>query len=67
MRKLAFEHAGAGFTMPELRMVNLEKENSNIVYAATPKTVYKGSSFSYSRAQALKMALSAELGDASAS
>lgn len=61
MRKLAFEHAGTGaFEMPNFRMVNLEKENNNIVFA-TPKTVYKGSSFSYSRAQALKAALSSEL------
>ena len=57
MRKLAFEHAG--FEMPSLRMVNLEKENSNIVFA-TPKTVYKGSGFSYSRSQALKAALNLE-------
>ena len=57
MRKLAFEHAG--FEMPSLRMVNLEKENSNIVFAA-PKTVYKGSSFKYSRSAALKLALADE-------
>ena len=57
MRKLAFEHAG--FEMPSLRMVNLEKENSNIVFAA-PKTVYKGSSFKYSRSAALKLALAGE-------
>lgn len=57
MRKLAFEHAG--FEMPSLRMVNLEKENSNIVYAA-PKTVYKGSGFSYSRQEALRAALGME-------
>ncbi len=62
MRKLAFEHAGTGaFEMPNFRMVNLEKENNNIVYAKTPKTVYKGSGFSYSRAQALKAALAKEL------
>ena len=61
MRKLAFEHAGTGaFEMPNFRMVNLEKENNNVVFA-TPKTVYKGSNFSYSRAQALKAALSKEL------
>ncbi len=57
MRKLAFEHAG--FEMPSLRMVNLEKENDNIVFAA-PKTVYKGSGYSYTRQEALRMALSAE-------
>ena len=57
MRKLAFEHAG--FEMPSLRMVNLEKENSNIVFA-TPKTVYKGSGFSYTRQAALKAALAQE-------
>lgn len=61
MRKLAFEHAGAGaFEMPNFRMVNLEKENSNVVFA-TPKTVYKGSGFNYTRAQALKAALKKEL------
>ena len=57
MRKLAFEHAG--FEMPSLSMVNLEKENDNIVFAA-PKTVYKGSSYSYTRQEALRMALTAE-------
>lgn len=62
MRKLAFEHASTGaFEMPNFRMVNLEKENNNIVYAKTPKTVYKGSNFSYDRSQALKAALNAEL------
>jgi len=60
MRKLAFEHAGVGFEMPSLRMVNLEKENSNIAFAKLPKTVYKGSSFSYSRAMALKLASESE-------
>lgn len=54
MRKLAFEHAG--FEMPSLRMVNLEKENANIVFAA-PKTVYKGSTYSYNREAALRAAL----------
>ena len=57
MRKLAFEHAG--FEMPSLSMVNLEKENGNIVFAA-PKTVYKGSGFNYTRQQALRMALAGE-------
>lgn len=57
MRKLAFEHAG--FEMPSLRMVNLEKENNNIVFA-TPKTVYKGSGFSYTRQAALQAALAQE-------
>ncbi|MBR5152412.1 MAG: hypothetical protein IKW60_02670 [Clostridia bacterium] len=61
MRKLAFEHAGVGFEMPSLRMVNLEKENSNIAFAKVPKTVYKGSTFSYSRAMALKMAADNEV------
>lgn len=61
MRKLAFEHAGTGaFEMPNFRMVNLEKENSNIAFAV-PKTVYKGSGFSYNRAQALRAALNVEL------
>lgn len=61
MRKLAFEHAGTGaFEMPNFRMVNLEKENSNIAFAV-PKTVYKGSGFSYGRAQALRAALNLEL------
>lgn len=61
MRKLAFEHAGTGaFEMPNFRMVNLEKENSNIAFAV-PKTVYKGSGFSYGRAQALRAALDLEL------
>ena len=68
MRKLAFEHAGTGaFEMPKFRMVNLEKENSNLVLAATPKTVYKGSGFSYSRAAALKVALQAEMDNQSTS
>lgn len=57
MRKLAFEHAG--FEMPSLSMVNLEKENDNIVFA-TPKTVYKGSNFNYDRQQALRIALADE-------
>lgn len=64
MRKLAFEHAGTGaFEMPNFRMVNLEKENSNIAFAGSkvPKTVYKGSGFSYGRAQALRAALDLEL------
>ena len=58
MRKLAFECAGA-FEMPSLHMVNLEKENSNIVFAR-PKTVYKGSSTSFTRSQMLAVALGAE-------
>ena len=57
MRKLAFEHAG--FEMPSLSMVNLEKENDNIVFAA-PRTVYKGSTFNYNRQQALRIALADE-------
>lgn len=57
MRKLAFEHAGNGaFEMPKFRMVQLEKENSNVVFAR-PKTVYKGSGFSYTRSAALRAAL----------
>ncbi len=61
MRKLAFEHAGTGaFEMPKFRMVNVEKENSNIVFA-TPKTVYKGTGFSYTRTEALRLALDDEM------
>ncbi|MBQ2614384.1 MAG: hypothetical protein IJB80_03525 [Clostridia bacterium] len=60
MRKLAFEHAGNGaFEMPKFRMVQLEKENNNVVFAK-PKTVYKGSGFSYSRSEVLRAALQAE-------
>lgn len=68
MRKLAFEHAGTGaFEMPKFRMVNLEKENSNLVLARAPKTVYKGSGFSYSRAAALKVALDNEMNNQASS
>lgn len=62
MRKLAFEHAGVGnFEMPSLRMVQTENENSNVVYSiSAPKTVYRGESFRYSRAELLKAALNQE-------
>ncbi len=61
MRKLAFETAGIGFEMPNLRMVNLEKENSlMLAIKTTPKTVYKGSTSSFSRSQVLQTALDDE-------
>lgn len=59
MRKLAFENAVSGFEMPSFRMVGLEKENSNIQFA-TPKTVYKGGTSSFSRSQLLAAALGAD-------
>ena len=60
MRKLAFEHAGNGaFEMPKFRMVQLEKENNNVVFAK-PRTVYQGTGFKYSRAAALTRALQEE-------
>lgn len=58
MRKLAFECAGA-FEMPSLRMVNLEKENSNIVFAR-PKTVYRGTKSNLTRADKLAVAIAGE-------
>lgn len=61
MKKPAFGFAVSGnFEMPSVNKVELEKENSNIVYAKVPKTVYKGSSFKFSRAQALALALDDE-------
>lgn len=63
MRKLAFESAVSGFEMPSFRVVGLEKENSNLMFA-TPKTVYKGSKGGFSRSQLLSAALSGEDNDA---
>lgn len=61
MRKPAFGFATAGgFEMPSINKVELEKENSNIMYAKVPKTVYKGTGFKFTRAQALAKALDDE-------
>ncbi len=61
MRKLAFEHAGAGFEMPSLRMVDMETKNSNVMLATAklPKTVYGGVDFS--KAIALTAAADSEV------
>ena len=60
MKKTALGYAAVGgFEMPALRKVDFEKEH-NIVFATTPKTVYHGSNFKYSRAQALAAALNDE-------
>lgn len=60
MKKLAFEGA-TSFEMPSLKMVGLEKENENVVFAGdTPMTVYKGTSGGFSRSQVLRQALSDE-------
>lgn len=61
MRKSALGFATAGgFEMPSISKVELEKENSSIMYAKVPKTVYKGSGFKFSRVQALAAALADE-------
>lgn len=61
MRKSALGFATAGgFEMPSISKVELEKENSSIMYAKVPKTVYRGSSFRFSRVQALAAALADE-------
>lgn len=61
MRKSALGFATAGgFEMPSISKVELEKENSSIMYAKVPKTVYRGSSFKFSRVQALAAALADE-------
>lgn len=61
MRKSALGFATAGgFEMPSISKVELEKENSNIMYAKVPKTVYRGSSFRFTRAKALAAALADE-------
>ena len=56
MKKLAFESAVSGFEMPSFKVVELEKENSNLMFA-TPKTVYRGSAGGFSRSQLLAAAL----------
>lgn len=61
MRKSALGFATAGgFEMPSISKVELEKENSNIMYAKVPKTVYKGTKFKFTRATALAEALAEE-------
>lgn len=61
MRKSALGFATAGgFEMPSISKVELEKENSNIMYAKVPKTVYRGSNFKFTRAKALAAALADE-------
>ena len=61
MRKPALGFATAGgFEMPSISKVELEKENSNIMYAKVPKTVYKGTKFKFTRATALAEALAEE-------
>ncbi len=60
MNKLAFEGA-TSFEMPSLKIVALEKENENIVFAGGRKTtVYRGTSSGFSRAQLLNEALQIE-------
>ena len=61
MRKSALGFATAGgFEMPSISKGELEKENSSIMYAKVPKTVYRGSNFKFSRVQALAAALADE-------
>lgn len=61
MRKPALGFATAGgFEMPSISKVELEKENSNIMYAKVPKTVYNGTKFKFTRATALAEALAEE-------
>lgn len=61
MRKPALGFATAGgFEMPSISKVELEKENSSIMYAKVPKTVYRGTKFKFTRATALAEALAEE-------
>ena len=56
MKKLAFESTVSEFEMPSFQVIGLENENSNLMFA-TPKTVYRGGTGSFTRSQLLAAAL----------
>lgn len=63
MKKPAFGYAAVdGFEMPSINKLELEKENTNIMYVKkTPKTVYRGSKSKFTRTEILAAALEQDL------